>query len=29
MFRPRAVQDCRILRPLHYLWNGRRIVGWS
>ncbi len=29
MFRPRGVRDCRILRPLHYLWNGRRIVGWS
>jgi hypothetical protein len=29
LFRPRAVTDCRILRPLHYLWNGERIVGWA
>ena len=29
VFRPRAVTSCRILRPLHYLWNGSRIVGWA
>ncbi len=29
VFRPRAVGSCRILRPLHYLWDGRRIAGWA
>ena len=27
LFRPRSVRDCRILRPLHYFWDGHRIVG--
>lgn len=29
VFRPRAVQACRVMKLLHYLWNGTRIVGWS
>lgn len=29
LFRPRLVARCRILRPLHYVWNGERIVGWA
>lgn len=29
MFRPRAVQSCRVMKLLHYRWNGARIVGWS
>ena len=29
LFRPRAIHACRIVRPLNYLWNGSRIVGWA
>jgi hypothetical protein len=29
LFRPRAVRSCRVMKQLHYLWNGSRIVGWS
>lgn len=29
VFRPRAVQSCRIMKLVHYLWDGVRIVGWS
>lgn len=29
VFRPRAVRACRVMKLLHYLWNGSRIVGWS
>jgi len=29
LFRPKALTGCRIIRPLHYLWNGSRIVGWA
>jgi len=29
LFRTRAVADCRIIRPLHYLWDGSRIAGWA
>ena len=29
LFRPRAVAACRIMRQLTFLWNGKRIVGWS
>jgi hypothetical protein len=29
LFRPRAVQGCRQLRPLRYLWDGVKIAAWT
>ena len=29
LFRPRIIHACRIVKPLNYLWNGSRIVGWA
>jgi len=29
VFRPRAVADCRQVRPLRYIWDGARIAGWA
>lgn len=29
LFRPRVISACRIVHPLHYLWNGNAIVGWA
>lgn len=29
LFIPKALAHCKVLRPLHYLWNGRQIAGWG
>ncbi len=29
VFRPRAVADCRQVRPLRYIWDGASIAGWA
>jgi len=29
LFRPRAVANCRQIRPLRYIWDGAGIAGWA
>ena len=29
VYRPKAISDCRQMRPLRYVWDGRRIAGWA
>ena len=29
LFRPKAVSECRAIRPLRYLWDGAKIASWA
>lgn len=29
IFRPRAVSECRAIRPLRYVWDGTKIAAWA
>jgi hypothetical protein len=29
IFRPKVISGCRQSRPMSYLWDGKKIAGWS
>ncbi|MDP1831947.1 MAG: RES family NAD+ phosphorylase [Geothrix sp.] len=29
IFRPKVISGCRQSRPIHYLWDGRKIASWA